>query len=177
MAKAPKTAKQFALSHSTTYRLVDCYYSGSLLDGGGTACQNCGKIITHVGIVEDAAGDRYSVGMDCAETLSGLLGTQAYAEAKEAIDYSKRLRAALRRFFGEFAECTPEARVKYDPRAVPILKGAEMVVTTSEAYNLGGLPPGRRKWRNTYRVPAKYWEKHIKPMCAEFLSEPRGGDE
>lgn len=50
------------------YKIVESY---SLKDDFHT-CENCGKLIKNVAIVEDSNGRRFAVGMDCAATLSGI---------------------------------------------------------------------------------------------------------
>lgn len=74
----------------TTYRIIASYYCS--LEDGGTVCQNCGRIICNICTVEDGRGNRYDIGMDCAETLSGLknvneleyLHKARFAEARQA---------------------------------------------------------------------------------------------
>jgi len=44
---------------------------GSILDGQCTTCDNCGALIANmVNVVDKATGKRYTIGTDCAETLS-----------------------------------------------------------------------------------------------------------
>lgn len=44
---------------------------GSILDGQCTACDNCGALIANmVNVVDKETGKRYTIGTDCAETLS-----------------------------------------------------------------------------------------------------------
>jgi len=54
------------------YILVDSYYTGSLVDGFGTICQNCNKLITNVAVIENKEKQKFNVGLDCAETLKSL---------------------------------------------------------------------------------------------------------
>lgn len=54
------------------YNLIDSYYTGAILDGGGTCCENCNKIITNVAVLQNKEGNKYNVGLDCAETLRNL---------------------------------------------------------------------------------------------------------
>lgn len=56
------------------YKIIGSYYR-SIEDGGGHACENCGRLITNVAEVEGQVDRKiYSVGMDCAETLAGIKG-------------------------------------------------------------------------------------------------------
>jgi hypothetical protein len=162
-----KVARQFALSHDLSYELIESYYTGSLIDGGGTSCQNCGKVITSVAVVRDSAGVKHTIGMDCAATLAGLPGSLPFEAAQEAVSYAKKLRAALKRFFAEFGD---EAQVaSYTPRAVAKLEGTQIIVVTSEQCQYFA---DKRRARNRYNLPAKYWESHILPMCREFITTP-----
>lgn len=68
-----KNVIQRNLPHTDTYKIVGSYYR-SLEDGGGTTCANCGAFICNVAIVESSTGKRHDVGMDCANTLSGIKG-------------------------------------------------------------------------------------------------------
>ena len=65
---------------NTTYKLIDSYYTGGILDNPMT-CQNCGKPIANIGVVQDASGKKFDVGMDCAETLSGIDNSMEYMES------------------------------------------------------------------------------------------------
>lgn len=51
------------------YEIVDTF---SLSEGDYIVCDNCGKVIRNVAVVKDSHGNRYNVGLDCAETLSGI---------------------------------------------------------------------------------------------------------
>lgn len=75
------------------YTLVDSY---SLGEGDYITCQNCGKVIRNIGIVEDSKGRRYCVGMDCAATLSGI--TESDIEFyNDCFNVAKSIRAKIRR--------------------------------------------------------------------------------
>lgn len=87
-----------ALPHDTTYALVGTRYAGSLLDGAGQACANCGRLITQVGTVENARGERFEVGMDCAQTLSGIDQDGALQPALAGFEQLAKLRAAVRKW-------------------------------------------------------------------------------
>lgn len=64
-------AYKFNLPHDTTYKVLGSNYL-SLEDGGGESCNNCNKIITTCVLVEDADGNIFTVGSDCAMTLAGI---------------------------------------------------------------------------------------------------------
>ena len=64
-------ANKYNLPHNTKYKVISSNYL-SLLDGGGTHCDNCNKIITTTVQIEDTEGNNFIVGADCAMTLSGI---------------------------------------------------------------------------------------------------------
>lgn len=51
------------------YEIIDTF---SLGDDDYITCDNCGKAIRNIAIVKNSKGNKFSVGMDCAETLSGI---------------------------------------------------------------------------------------------------------
>lgn len=65
-----KQINRYNLPLDHKYRIVGFDCGGSLLDGGGTVCENCNRLIVNIATVENESGKRYSVGCDCAETLS-----------------------------------------------------------------------------------------------------------
>lgn len=76
------------------YKIVDSYYLGSLADGNGCACDNCNKIITNVAVIENKQGVKYNVGLDCAETLSGLDYFE-FNQTKADFNEAKAIRAKV----------------------------------------------------------------------------------
>lgn len=76
------------------YEIVDTF---SLGEDDYITCDNCGKAIRNIAIVKNSKGNKFSVGMDCAETLSGI--------TQEDIDYwndsfvrAKSIRAKIRKY-------------------------------------------------------------------------------
>jgi hypothetical protein len=78
-----------ALDISKKYTLVGCEYHGKYSgdDAGlgmvGT-CENCGIVITNVAIVKSEDGIEYRIGLDCMETLTNMIPSEAL-EAKKTI--------------------------------------------------------------------------------------------
>ncbi len=66
--------RRYNLPLNDNYDLIDSYYTGSIEEGGGTACANCGRMITNVAEIKTSKGEILCVGMDCAETLTNLKG-------------------------------------------------------------------------------------------------------
>ena len=75
------------------YKLVDSY---SLGEGDYITCENCGKVIRNIGIVEDSKGRRFCVGLDCAATLSGI-SEWDIEYYNQGFNVAKSIRAKIRR--------------------------------------------------------------------------------
>ena len=65
-----KQVNRYNLPLDHKYKVIGFDYCGSLLDGGGTSCQNCNRLIVNTATVETEEGKKYTIGCDCAETLS-----------------------------------------------------------------------------------------------------------
>lgn len=90
--KTTKTVIRRNLPINDTYKIIDSYYTGSLMDGGGTCCNNCNKLITNVAVIENKNGVKYNVGLDCAETLCSI--SDLY-ETSNNFNESKSIRAKV----------------------------------------------------------------------------------
>jgi hypothetical protein len=85
-------ANKYALTHDTEYSLMDMWYAGSMMDGNGSSCDNCGKLITNMAEVKDLkSGKQYIVGQDCAETLTGIGKTEEWENRKYTMRQAKRI--------------------------------------------------------------------------------------
>jgi hypothetical protein len=62
---------KFALTGTGEFAITGWSYV-SIEDGGGIPCQNCGKLITTHVTVNRNDGKIFTVGSDCAKTLSGV---------------------------------------------------------------------------------------------------------
>ncbi len=79
-----KQVRRYNLPLDHRYTLISIDYLGSLLDGGSSSCENCGKLIVNVATVKTETGNSYRIGLDCAETLSFTDNT-TYWKIKEAV--------------------------------------------------------------------------------------------
>jgi len=52
------------------YSIESFEYLGGLSNGGGTTCDNCNAIITNIAHIKRDDGKQFTVGCDCAQTLS-----------------------------------------------------------------------------------------------------------
>jgi len=70
----------------TEYKIIghDC-----LVDNY-TSCENCSRVICNIATIEDTEGHKYSVGLDCAETLSGIHALDI-RETKRLISRTRKL--------------------------------------------------------------------------------------
>jgi len=68
------------------YTLISSTYI-SILDGGGTICENCGRVIANIVTVKHEGGKCYCIGQDCAKTL---FNKQTNGEIDKVIKYEKR---------------------------------------------------------------------------------------
>ena len=100
-----KTFKEFNLNEAkvirrnlpinTTYKLIDSYYTGGVIDNPDY-CENCGKVIANVGIIQNADGDKFHVGMDCAATLSGIKNSDEYNETMNNFQEALAVRTKIK---------------------------------------------------------------------------------
>jgi hypothetical protein len=76
-----------------TYRLISSRYAGI---EEGCCCDNCNRPIANIAVIEDSDNKVYSVGLDCAETLSGIKDDFAFNYVhKSAFDSAKQFRSKL----------------------------------------------------------------------------------
>lgn len=86
-----------------TLSLTDIYNIHSfsyvpLIDGNGTCCENCGKLISNIVTLENQKGQRYLVGSDCADTLT-IDKSKMMFEVNPAFSEGKRIRARIMKLF------------------------------------------------------------------------------
>ena len=77
-----KQVNRYNLPLDQRYRILNFTYTGSILDSGGSVCDNCNRIIVNIATVETQEGKKYDVGLDCAETLS-LVDNNDFWKVKE----------------------------------------------------------------------------------------------
>ncbi|MCB0448428.1 MAG: hypothetical protein KDD03_13155 [Gelidibacter sp.] len=77
------------------YTLIGKNYI-SLIDGGGTCCANCNKLIANIATVRNEAGKDFNIGLDCLETFllnNNLLDGKS---KEEFLHFKKHLPAYIR---------------------------------------------------------------------------------
>ncbi len=81
---------------SQTYTITGYNYV-PLIDGDGTCCDNCGKLISNMVYVTDGNGGKFTVGNDCAKTLT-IPQSDAFrlqVEIEAAFNEGKALRSKI----------------------------------------------------------------------------------
>lgn len=92
-----KAIIQRALPLSDIYKVHSFKYV-SLVDGQGTCCENCGKLISNMVTLENQKGERFVVGNDCADTLT-TDKSKMFLEVQPAFNEGKSLRAQIMKHF------------------------------------------------------------------------------
>ena len=90
-----KQVNRYNLPLDHKYRIIGFDYCGSILDGGGSTCDNCNRIIVNIATVETEEGKRFDVGLDCAETLS-LVDCSDFWKIKEQEALHRKLTSYIR---------------------------------------------------------------------------------
>lgn len=89
-----KTIIKRNLPLDSTYKIIDSFYSPL---ENGNCCDNCGKPITNiVKVLNEKDVNFYHVGLDCAETLSGISNDFAFNyQHKAAFEDAKQIRVKV----------------------------------------------------------------------------------
>lgn len=154
--------KQYNLPITTTYTIISSHYV-SIEDGGG-CCENCGRIISNIATIESKEGKQYTVGLDCAGTLSGIKGDFDFEYIHKAnFNTAKQARAKLNKAIKE-----------------GIVKN--LTFTTYETNDNYYKEVGAGKWEferlrsgkfDGYawqQYPAAVWQKYILPMIKDLAA-------
>lgn len=86
---------------NTEYKIIDSFYTGGISENP-MSCDNCGKLIANVAVVENTDGDKYHVGMDCAETLSGIKDSLEFIATNNDFNEAKAIRAKINNAFKKY---------------------------------------------------------------------------
>lgn len=88
---------QRALPLTDTYSVHSFAYV-SMIDGNGTCCENCGRLISNMVTLVNQNGNKYIVGNDCADTLT-VDKTKMFFEVQPAFTEGKQMRAKIKSAF------------------------------------------------------------------------------
>lgn len=169
---ATRKPAQRNLPHNTSYKFLHAFATGGVENG--CPCDNCGKLLAQVAVIESAEGKQYQVGLDCAATLATVdpyefePAEHLFKEAKKTRGYlTKDLKAygaayavvvALLHFKGQEPYVLIEGYFQYLPGAP----------------RLAALIYGRRF---TSRFSVENFERVVKPLLGALLpvGEPLQG--
>lgn len=151
------------------YEIVGSFYQ-SLEDGGGAICENCGRLITNIATIKGQGDGRmYSIGMDCAETITSIKHEWDFEMAKSEFQQAKSARAAILKMVKKAKELGVEYEIK--------IKTHE---TEKNFYKQVGSgmwefrPKGEYECRkisvNWKQYPAAAWDTHILPMIKDLAT-------
>ena len=97
-----KNVIQRRLPLNTKYVVTDKKYI-PLLEGFGTCCDNCGKLIANIATVKNETGQSFYVGFDCLETF--LINNELVSESdQESYEATKKMIPKILRFSKEIDE-------------------------------------------------------------------------
>lgn len=141
-----------ALSILTTYKIISTFYL-SIEDGGGSMCENCGRLITNIATIQDASGKQFSVGMDCAGTLSGIKGDFDFEYVQKArFSTAKQARALILKRLNEGY-------------------GELKLIAPKEGRDKGGWDM-RKNGAGCWRYyDAETWNNYVFPMIKNLVTE------
>jgi protein-arginine kinase activator protein McsA len=136
---------------NTTYKLIDSYYTGGVIDNPDY-CENCGKVIANVGILQNTEGEKFHVGMDCAATLSGIKNSDEYEETMNNFQAALAVRTKIK-----------NAKKKY-PNGV-------LTANNSHTGNVNISFSEKGDWQTVFSTtqPYKFIKKYL-PEIAELIS-------
>lgn len=91
------------------YKLVDSFYTGGIMENP-MSCENCGRPIANVAVIEDEDGRKYDVGMDCAETLSQIKNSLEFNMAQNDFAEANAIRTKVKNALKKY----PDAKLTID---------------------------------------------------------------
>jgi hypothetical protein len=142
---------------ATTYTILGSWYSS--LEDNPQTCANCGRVICNIAEVQDADGNKFMVGMDCAETLVGV---------KDSFDFShihKACFAQAKQARAKLLKAKKEGATNFS---------AKTFTDTNNFYKQIGsgkwdysLPNGGANWK---QYPAEVWGNYVLPMIKDLVT-------
>lgn len=145
------------LPASERYTMVRSYHTGGLENAA--CCANCGRAIVEVAVVADSRGNQHSIGMDCAETLTGIAGDFDFQNThKTAFADAKSFASTLRKA-RKLIPTEPVSVRRYEPNTGYFKQGGFTV-------ELGGPDAPGHFWKN---YPAHLYP-YIAPLAGVELA-------
>lgn len=159
----PKKITVRHLRIDVTYELIETYYAGG---DSGTCCDNCGKLITNIAKIKSSDGKINHIGLDCAETLTGIKNDFDFEYVHKArFATARQARATIRK---EIAKGATEITAKTFTDTNNYFKqiGAG-VWHTRKPYAPGenAVHPNWKQYEPTT------WNNYVLPMISDLLSK------
>jgi len=149
---------QHALPHNTTYQLVRTFHTGGIENG--VPCQNCGKLLSQVAVVANAAGESFQVGLDCAATLA-TVNPFEFDKAADAFNTGKKVRAAVLKGAKTYGDKFGVSVYAIDEEGTEVvIQGHRLLQTRGATYRDGIF---------RHYVEQATYEAVVKPLCGELL--------
>lgn len=170
MEKA-KRVSQKNVPLNQQYILVGSFYQ-SMEDGGGCICENCGRIITNVATIQGVTdGRQYSIGMDCAETITSIRDGIEFIFAKGSFSQAKSARATILKAIKKSKELGVEYKIS--ARTDHTAKNFYKEIGTGVWYFTpqGEYSP-RQISQNWKQYQKDVWSNHVLPMISDLLTVP-----
>lgn len=167
---AAKKVIQRSVPLNQRYEIVSSFYQ-SLEDGGGTICENCGRLITNVATIKGQSDGRmYAIGMDCAETITSIKDEWELHVAKVGFAQAKGARAAILKMIKKAKELGIPYEVKIKTHETEknfykeIGSGMWTFNPLGETYN------PRVIGQNWKQYPKEGWDTHVLPMIKDLAT-------
>lgn len=154
-----KIARQYNLPITQTYKLIESFHAG---EGNGQICDNCGAYIVNIAMVESNE-KKYFIGMDCAETLTGIKNDFNFEYVHKAnFNKARQTRAKLQKLFKRLNEAISKGIIdKYNIERIGGSNERGIDITTS---------PFNVNFRAWIIQPVETWNKYTFPMIKSLIS-------
>jgi hypothetical protein len=146
-----------------TYSIVSSRHAGM---EEGICCDNCNKPISNIAHIKDSDDNHYNVGLDCAETLSGIKDDfQFNFVHKSAFDVARALRKKL---LGQIKKYHVDglSKISITARQFETNKGNEYIVETYCHY-----PTGRRDYLSYSFHDVENYNNYVFPMIKDLIDK------
>lgn len=143
---------------SERYEIKRSYHTGGLENA--QCCANCGRPIVEVAVVGDSQGNEHAVGMDCAETLSGVSSDFVFQTVHKAAFVDAKTFAAALRKARKLAPIGAVVVSRYEPNTGYFKQGGFTV-------EFGSMETPGHFWKN---YPAHLYP-YIAPIAGVELSK------
>lgn len=144
------------------YELISSFYQ-SIEDGGGCACENCGRLITNVATIKGLSdGREYAIGMDCAETITSIKEDWEFEMQKSAFTQAKGARASIQK---QIKKLTSEGK-KFTVKIKTFEDTANFYKSIGAGWWQIDIENGPNNWK---QYPEHVWQSHVLPMIKDLV--------